>query len=296
MRIIWTILLAATCMAARSEVHYFEGSSATVPAGEIRAVEVRASCSRLRVGSSKVSGWTITWPGVELRLELSKFDMVDGINNASVTLTCGNETRPIGSGMNIEGGFNTIAVEWDADGNATVLAGERGLAGIIKGAPLPRPRGNVSVGGINGSSPDIADLIIESDDNSFERLKTSHSAAELESATKWVLLDGEYDTRKSHAGGSYVLAQIGNDLVYMGGAKTNSGHWHCGMLKGRLVPTGFVGYYKLEWIDATGRSLTGMNYVEADEDAGTLKMVFPELNATMRFARRISNDAPTEKR
>ena len=80
------------------------------------------------------------------------------------------------------------------------------------------------------------------------------------------------------------MAWVADDLIYMAGAQTNETRWKQGMLKGRLTPTGYVGYYHLEWYDATGRLLAEDCYAEYDEKSKTMTFVFPSLNASLRFA------------
>lgn len=131
----------------------------------------------------------------------------------------------------------------------------------------------------------MADLIIETDSNDFDRLMTDYTPEQLSGAIRWRYLDRENDPAVALPGGNYVLAQVGNDLVYMGGARINASLWRAGMLKGRLTPTGYVGYMRLQWYDATGRSLADESYAEMDSTAQTMTLVFPALQARLRFTR-----------
>jgi hypothetical protein len=126
--------------------------------------------------------------------------------------------------------------------------------------------------------------MVETNENALERLRTNYTADELAAAPRWQYLDRENDPKIALLGGRYELAQIGNDLIYLSGAKTNATHWHQGMLKGRLKPTGYVGYYHLEWFDATGRSIADDCYAQFDETSKTMTVNFPGLNASLRFA------------
>lgn len=296
MRGFWVISAVIAATTAGAEVHYFDGSSAAVPAGHVSAVEVRASCREARIGSNRAAGWCISWPGAELRLEFDMRNVVDGISEPDVKVICGQTHGRIPSGINLSGGFNSIVVEWCADGSACILAGERGLSEVMTVNALPRPSDTLSVCAIDGSTLTIRDLIIETDDAAIERLMTDYTSSQLDESPRYTSLDGEFDRKLAVAGGNYELAQVGADLIYMGGARTNGTHWRPGMLKGRLIPTGFDEYYKLEWFDATGRKLSGANYAEVDPMSATLRLVFPELGATMRFARNITTDAVTDSR
>lgn len=280
MRYAITILFAIIGFATRGEVYYFSADSVAVPDGDVIAVEVRAAHPDARVGEGRMSEWRFGWPGVNIALAFDYRDFIDGISTPSAQIICNGHIATLSKGLNTSGAFNSLAVEWQPDGRVHILAGERGLAEAMILDSLPKPVGAIRIGG----GAIIQDVIIETNDNAFSRLKTDYLPEELEQARVWRYLDRRNDPKYSVIGGSYILAQVGNDLVYISGAKTNASHWQAGMLKGRLYPTGYDGYSKLEWYDATGRLLPGENFAEINAADGSLTLTFPELNASIRFS------------
>lgn len=238
------------------------------------AVEVRAS-------AGKTAGrWCVSWPGAELRLTLGSDSYVDGVDRLSGMLEVNGVKYPLKGNID-PGGANTLAVEWGADSTASLLVGHRELQ-AVSNAVIARPEGEVVVEGLTAPF-DLIDLIIETNTNSFGRLESGLDSAEIASGRVWYFLDRDGDSRVAVLGGQYSLSQVGYELIYTGGAKTNTGSWKPGMVKGRLIPTDFDGYYKLQWFDATGRELSGENYAEVDSDLGTLKLTFPQLKTSIRF-------------
>lgn len=261
-------------MFARAEVCYFDGPRAQVPAGEVSAVEVRA-CAGKNSGS-----WCVCWPGVEMQITLGSDAFVDGIDCLSGIFEVNGQKFPIKDIVD-PGAANTLAIEWGTDSIARFLVGNKELH-AVGSMPVGRPEGEVVVRGLTIPF-DLIDLIIETNPDSFRRLVTDHSDNEIAAGQMWTFLDREGDSRLAVVGGQYRLSQIGMELIYVGGAKTNPNDWKPGMVKGRLIPTGFDGYYKLQWFDATGRELSGENYAEVDSDLGTLKLTFPQLKTSVRF-------------
>jgi len=285
MRIYPTIFLLIVAFTLNAEVHYFDCDRAPVPAATIKAVEARAAHSDARAGSASISGWSIIWPGAEISLTFDFRNYIDGVSTPEVTLECSSEKRNISKDINSGGGFNSIAIEWNADSTVSILAGERKLKEALRLPSLPHPADTIRIRPIGSPDLTVEELIIETDDNAFGRLLTDYTAEELAAAVKWRYLDRDNAPKTALPGGRYLLTQVGYELIYIDGAVTNSGYWRPGMLKGRLTPTGFSGYSKLEWIDATGRRLPGENYAERDDASGTMRLVFPSLGASLRFAR-----------
>lgn len=259
---------------ASAQVNYFAGPKAAVPSGEIRAVEVRAS-------AGKSSGsWRVSWPGTELLLSFGSDSFVDGVDAHSGLLEVNGVKYPLG--RNIEpGAANSVAIEWGGDSIATILVGHRELQSVAAVA-IPRPEGEIAVDGLTQPF-DLIDLIIETNPDSFGRLVSGLGEDEIAEGHVWQYLDRDGESRVAVIGGQYTLSQVGNELIYVSGAKTNAQSWKTGMVKGRLEPTGFDGYYKLQWFDSTGRELSGENYAEVDSDLGTLKLTFPQLKTSVRF-------------
>lgn len=280
MRSYLTIICFILALAGHSEVYYSISDSITVPDEEITAVEVRVANSAARVGESKLAGWSVQWSGVQISLSFDFRNFVDGISRDCATLVCNNKSVQINKGLNTAGEFNTLAIEWHKDGAASVLVGEHKLREVFT-CQLPKPEGVITLNGFGGDIT-IQDFIVETNPNAFERLQ-KYLPEQYENAEKWVYLDRINDPKTAIAGGNYELARIGNDLIYLDGAKTNASYWRPGMIKGSLTPTGFEGYYKLQWYDATGRKMPGENFAEQDDSLGIIKLTFPELGATIRL-------------
>lgn len=272
------VLAVAACM--RAELFYLRPEGDKAPRGRIAAVEARASVADGKIGSPRKASWAICWQGVEVGLAFDFGNYLDGIDEPEVKVSCNGRTAFIGKGMNCAGGFNTLAVEWADDGTATVLAGERALRPVMTFDSLPQPADSVR---LTGTKLTADCLIAETDDRDFSRLMTAHGADELQGAPRWRYLDRDSDPKLALAGGAYELALIGNELIYIGGAVTNADLWKPGMLKGRLTPTGYDGYFRLEWVDATGRTLNDESYATFDSAAKTMKLTFPGLQTTLRF-------------
>ncbi|MCH5216439.1 MAG: hypothetical protein J1F10_05810 [Muribaculaceae bacterium] len=92
----------------------------------------------------------------------------------------------------------------------------------------------------------------------------------------WNYFDRKINVPKVQLGGKYSLAIIPDvgtqnfNVLYIDNAKVNESKWKCGMIKGRLYPTGVYGNYNLVWYDADMNemnddcyvSLTGGEFVE----------------------------------
>lgn len=275
---ILTLLLLP--VAAAAEVFYLnEGDS--LPAGRVCAVEARCRHHGARTG--RQASWTIQWEGGEVTIDFDCRNLVDGIGEPEVTVTCGGKTAPA-TGVNFNGGWNSLAVEWYTDGTAIVLAGDNNLTQTLTLGSLPRPRGTLCVTSSPGKF-EVMDLIAETDDADLSRLMTD---ADTEALEPWVYLDRSGDSARSLPGGTYSLGLLpsaeGYDIIYLGGAGVNSAAWRPGMRKGRLTSRGFDGHYLLRWIDATGRDLPGEHYALLDRALRILTLKFPALDATLRFA------------
>lgn len=272
-----------------ARTHYLAEAGGSVPAdSRVTAVEARVSVADGRVGGQKAGWWAIRWDDTEaVRVTFDFRNFVDGIDEPAVTVTAAGQSVSLNEGINCSGGYNTVAVEWNPDGYATVLVGERELIPAVRIPDLAPPAGSVS---IVGSGPTVESLIVETDDRDFSRLQTALTDEELAEAEMWRYLDRESDPRVAIPGGEYRLAMVpsrsvsgGYDLIYMEGARTNGAYWKRGMRKGTLTPTGYVGYYRLSWVDATGRTLPDESSAELDATARTMRLNFPSLRASLRF-------------
>ncbi len=274
-------LIMSLAFAVCAEVKYYTTDSVPVPDGEIVAIEARAANEAARAGEAKLAGWYMKWPGVEITVSFDFRNYVDGISQEYATLTCNGKSKKSSKGVNTAGGFNSVAIEWHPQGTVALLLGERKLIEVMTLDSLPKPSGNICVGGIGGDVT-IQEIILDINSDSFERLH-KYGPEQLLNVPRWEYLDRINDPRTAIVGGEYILAQVGLDLVYIGGARTNPSYWKTGMLKGTLKPTGYEGYYKLKWYDSTGREMPGENFAEHDKNTGVLKLTFSELGASIRL-------------
>lgn len=289
-RLLFAALGGMFMLPVAAEVCYLRPPADAVPRGRIAAVEARVASPQGRVGSETAARWALCWPGAEVGLRFDFRTHLDGVDEPEVVVECNGRRAVATSGFNVSGGWNTVAVEWGGDGAATVLAGEFALRPLLRLDSLPRPTDSIRV---EGDRPRVEMLIVETDDADFGRLHSGYGADALEAAERWRYLDRENDPAFARPGGDYELALIadsqgGYDIIYMGGAVTNAAHWEPGMLKGRIEPTGFAGYYKLEWVDATGRLIPDECFAEFDSGRTVLTLSFPSLQASLRFSLRKS--------
>ncbi|MBD5371632.1 MAG: LysE family translocator [Bacteroides sp.] len=106
----------------------------------------------------------------------------------------------------------------------------------------------------------------------------------------WRLLDWSVDTSKATTGGDYTLGVAPRedgclDIIYLDGARVNGRRWREGMVKGTLFPTGIPGIYDLRWRDADGAPMERGLRAEYDSEAGTLTLMFPAMDVSLRFVR-----------
>ncbi len=296
MRCVVAYLLLFAALSAAGRVHYLPVENPRIPeGGRVVAVEARVALPEVRIGSVRRAAWSITWADtVSVAIEFDFTTFVDGIDEPRVTVSCCGRTVAATKGFDCSGGFNTLAVEWGDDGRARVLGGERGLTELMAFDSLPRPAGgNLTVVPTAGRI-DIADLMVETDDDDFSRLHTGYTDSDIAAGRCWTYLDRENDPAVARPGGRYVLAQIGDDLVYLDGAQINAPRWRRGMIKGRLTATPYSGYYHLVWFDATGRRLADDSFAEMSADGSTMTLCFPALDARLRFSSRGATDLPSE--
>lgn len=277
-----TITALACGLTAAGKVHYLAADGGQVPEGQVAAVEVRAALPGGSIGEGKTAAWSVTWPGTKIVLRFDNRNFIDGVDEPAAIVSVGATQAKVTKGLDFDGGYNTLAIEWLPDGSAQVLAGNRELQRVLTLTDVSRPDGIVRIEG----NCDVSDVIVETADNAFSRLQSDYQPEELERAAHWRYLDRENDPTVALPGGAYELAMVptcnGYDLVYIAGAQTNATHWRPGMIKGSLEATGFQGYYKLKWNDATGRELPDECYAQIDGKVMTL--TFPSLQASMRFS------------
>lgn len=262
-----------------AKVHYLDIGS-EIPEGAVSAVEARVSLSAARAG--RLAKWTLGWGTDSITLTFDCRNMVEGIGEPVITVRAAGEERAADD-MNFNGGYNSVAVEWEG-GNARILAGDERLLPVMTVGGLNRPEGGMFALSSSPGKLKISDLIVETDDSDMESLMTDVS---LDGLHVLSYLDST-ESRSALLGGNYRLALLpvdnGFDLIYLDGARVNAAAWRSGMRKARLVSRGFQNHYLLTWIDATGRPLPGEHYATFDPSEGVLTATFPALNVTLRFA------------
>lgn len=101
----------------------------------------------------------------------------------------------------------------------------------------------------------------------------------------WKVFDRSLEEKNLKMGGDYTIAIIKNgkgyDLIYLDGASVNSKTWKPGMIKARFLPTGFPDIYDVEWIDATGETLT--KDIKARYESPLFTITFPYQSSTLRL-------------
>lgn len=78
---------------------------------------------------------------------------------------------------------------------------------------------------------------------------------------EWGIFDRMLEDKSLRPGGDYRLAVVRSDngyaLVYLEGAVKNADKWTAGMLKGRLLDTGYDNIFDVEWLDPAACRLHG---------------------------------------
>ncbi|MDE5807520.1 MAG: LysE family translocator [Muribaculaceae bacterium] len=101
----------------------------------------------------------------------------------------------------------------------------------------------------------------------------------------WKVFDRTLDEDYLRMGGDYSLALIrspqGYNFYYLEGAQTLSSDWQPGMIKARLMESGFPGIYDVEWLDAAGSPLS--NEIKAQFESPLLTIIFPYQSSTLRL-------------
>lgn len=269
-----------------AKVVYLPIDGGKIPAdAAVVAAEARAALPEGKIGTNKQASWAIVLDTDTIRLTFNNIAFVDGIDQAKASISGPRFNVTVEEQLDYSGGPNTLAIEWSEQGVASIYAGRDRLKLVAHTTEICPPTDSIKV--ISTCNIDVIDLLIESNPDNFSRLATSYTPEEIEDATIWRYLDRQNDPSTALPGGSYVLAALptpsGFDLLYVDGAVTNASHWTLGMQKGRLVKTGFKGYYKLEWVDATGRKLPGEHFAELTDNV--LVLNFPALQTILRFSR-----------
>lgn len=277
-----------------------------IGSGHCAAVEARIAVHeprRLATGDSPA--WFGIGIGDVILTARRRSDIADNIDDRRairLTLTLNGDTLASrdATGLDLEGGFNSYAVEWNTSSDTlTVSAGKEHLQPVFT-LPIKAPEGTSTTITTKGCA-EVALLVTEeaplprherlagmSPDNISTLLASAKAPAGI-----YTYLDRSGDPAVTRPGGRYRLAVVPDGdcflILYMGGAEVEPDFWKPGMLKGRLHPTPFQGQYDLDWYDAHGDTIPAAadSYAVYDFAARTLAMTFPSLDgAILRFAQR----------
>lgn len=203
----------------------------------------------------------------------------------------------IASGVNLTGGYNSVAVEFHRN-KLSVKIGEDLLLPLLS-EPSSNPIGKVGMFAGKNAKLEVASIYRDTDPDSKAPLLTAWTSDSIKSHLVastdpiegfYTYLDRKTDSRKIRLGGKYSIAVVRNDgmqrydIVYLSGAKVNAPDWQPGTLKGRLVSTGFTNNYRLQWFDAENRVFD--DDCQANFLLGTiLELRFPAYDCILRFER-----------
>lgn len=106
---------------------------------------------------------------------------------------------------------------------------------------------------------------------------------------EWTYYDRNTNPQRVSLGGDYRLATVadgvgGYAIVLLGGAGDHAADWPPLRIKGHLRPTGFIGQYDLEWLDADGLSM-GSDCSALITDGMLLELRFPLYGSSVRYRR-----------
>lgn len=114
----------------------------------------------------------------------------------------------------------------------------------------------------------------------------------------WRIFDRSLDEDLLRMGGDYRLALVNDGdaylLIYLDGARTEPQRWKPGMVKARLISSGFTDIYNVEWFDATGHILS--NEIKAQYSAPLITLTFPYHSSTLRLRKESSPRHPYSER
>lgn len=106
----------------------------------------------------------------------------------------------------------------------------------------------------------------------------------------WKVYDRVLEENQLRMGGEYTVAVIatssGYDMYYLSGGAVMAEKWKPGMLKGRLINSGFENIYDVEWLDVAGTLIE--TEIKASYESPLLTILFPRLNSSIRLRKIIS--------
>lgn len=124
---------------------------------------------------------------------------------------------------------------------------------------------------------------------SVDALRARLAASDDMNEAEWVYYDRDTDPRRLSLGGDYRFATVsdgrgGYDIVLISGSD-----WPALRIKGSLRPTGFIGQFDLEWLDAFGEPM-GAECSALMTDSSLLTLRFPLYGGSVRYRRAVATD------
>lgn len=197
---------------------------------------------------------------------------------------------------------NSLAVEINGKmGVLEILAGKNTLQSVAQMKITPSEAafgmGIVAIG-----APTFDVIVSEETINKSATLQTNWTITELETHLSqqpkdrsndiegfWLYLDRNNDPQYCRLGGKYRLAIVANetgqyDIIYVSGAETSASEWQTGMLKGKLIPTKFIGHYNLVWNDSRLNSYDNECSATVEQES-IIRFDFPLLHSSIRFSK-----------
>lgn len=179
----------------------------------------------------------------------------------------------------------------------SVFAGNREYSHLIDVPVAMGPLMDVQVNESPGGKIDLSAFEIDIPAGSEPRMASPGAMSQLnegafghaELSGLYSLFDYEVDDTYSKIGGQYrlgVVRESGEEdyqMIYLGGARENSGMWIPGMVKGKLVKTPFMNVFDVEWTDAEGGLMLHDVSGEFDPLVGMLTVRFPYQGSVLRF-------------
>lgn len=228
---------------------------------------------------------------------------LDSVTPTGESVAC--DVAELHNDAEIYGRVNTVVIDNRGGSFAMWLGRDGGVYAI--GGDMPQRVSAIRIGGTKNMK--FYDGAIKWRRDPKEMLLTDWSLADLEAmrgatngdspAGRWRFLDRDTDSRWADPGGRYRLAVVEHDgtsdaseeegsalfdVIYVGGAESNSRRWEPGMVKARLYATPFAGHYDVVWYDAFFEDMG--EEVTADlTDGAILSFNFPLWKARLRFAR-----------
>ncbi len=227
-------------------------------------------------------------PQYEMELTLSSSRGEESVRTPLDGVTRADEEIPLTLNLDFTGRTVSTSAGSAGEGHAITVAMPSGFTPLV----------GVTATGETALSLLVAEILPDESkeigrrDEPAEQLRAAALASPVSGvAGLWQYFDRDADDRYLRTGGNYTLAILpsssgeGFDIVYLSGAKVNSLKWQPGMLKGRLIPNGFINSWTLEAVDASFCIVDGENHASMTPDGAILTLTFPELKSSLRFRR-----------